>query len=184
METNYFGALRCTKAVVGAMRKRRSGCIVNVTSIAGKLSTSPLGAYAASKFALEALSEALAQEMKTFGVRVAIIEPGIIDTPMARGIGEMNVETPYPQARRLQKIFLDTLADPAGPRCVAEKIREIIETDTWQLRHVVGPSGAPTLAWRASMSDEEFVALNGAPDDESYARLAAEYGARPVVRGK
>jgi len=184
METNYFGALRCTKAVVGAMRRRRSGCIINVTSVAGKLSTSPLGAYAASKFALEAVSEALAQEMKTFGVRVAIVEPGIIDTSMARGIGEMNLETKYPQARRMQKLFEDTLADPAGPRCVAEKIREIIETETWQLRHPVGPTAAPTLAWRAAMTDEQYVELNGAPDDESYARLGAEYGARKTVWGE
>jgi len=178
METNYFGALRCTKAVVGAMRKRGSGCIINVTSIAGKLVTSPLGAYAASKFALEAASEALAQEMKTFGVRVAIVEPGIIDTSMARSIGDMNLATPYPQARRMQKLFLDTLADPAGPRCVAEKIKEIIESGTWQLRHVVGPSAAPTLAWRAAMTDEQYVELNGAPDDETYARLSQEYGSR------
>jgi len=178
METNYFGALRCIKAVVGPMRKRGSGCIINVTSIAGKLSTSPLGPYAASKFALEALSEALAQEMKTFGVRVAIVEPGVIDTSMARGIEQMNLDTPYPQARRLKKIFEDNLADPAGPSCVAGKIKEIIETGTWQLRHVVGPSGASTLAWRAAMSDEEYVALVGAVDDETYERLNEEIVAR------
>jgi len=183
METNYFGALRCTKAVAGAMRRRGSGCIINVTSIAGKLVTSPLGAYAASKFALEAASEALAQELKTFGVRVAIVEPGIIDTPMARSIGEMNLETPYPQGRRMQKLFLDTLADPTGPLCVAEKIKEIIETGTWQLRHVVGPTAAPTLAWRAAMTDEQYVELNGAPDDETYARLSQEYGSRMAAKG-
>jgi NAD(P)-dependent dehydrogenase (short-subunit alcohol dehydrogenase family) len=82
METNFFGALRCIKAVVPGMRERRHGCIVNVTSISGRLAMAPAAAYCASKFALEALSECLAQEMKAFNVRVAIIEPGVIATPI------------------------------------------------------------------------------------------------------
>ena len=81
METNYFGALRCIQAVVPQMRQRKSGCVINVTSVAGRVASSPLAPYTASKFALEALSEALAQEMKTFNVRVAVVQPGIIDTP-------------------------------------------------------------------------------------------------------
>jgi NAD(P)-dependent dehydrogenase (short-subunit alcohol dehydrogenase family) len=86
METNYFGALRCIRQVAPRMRERRSGCIVNVSSVAGKISASPLTAYSASKYALEALSEGLAGEMKPFGVRVAIVQPGIIETPMPHAI--------------------------------------------------------------------------------------------------
>src|SRR5207248_1658658 len=75
METNYFGVIRCVQAVTPRMRQRRSGCIINVSSVAGRLTSSPLSSYMASKWALEALSEALAGEMKTFNVRVAIVEP-------------------------------------------------------------------------------------------------------------
>jgi len=176
METNYFGALRCIKAVVAGMRERRSGWIINVTSIAGKLSTSPLGPYAATKFALEALSEALAQEMKLFGVHVAIVEPGVIDTSMARGLTDMG-QTPYPHTKRMEKRFAAALESPRGPHLVAEKIREIIESGTWQLRHVVGPGAQETLDFRNSMTDEESVALEGLDEaafEEEMARRAGQ----------
>ena len=82
METNFFGGLRCIKAVVGDMRKRRKGTIVNVTSVAGRIAVTPQGSYAASKWAFEAVCECLAQEMRAFNVRVAIVEPGVIATPI------------------------------------------------------------------------------------------------------
>ena len=66
METNYFGALRCIQAVLPHMRQRRSGCIINVSSVAGRISSSPLTPYMATEWALEALSEGLAGEMKMF----------------------------------------------------------------------------------------------------------------------
>src|SRR5579862_9299209 len=77
METNYFGAIRCIQAVVKQMRERKSSCIINVSSVAGRLSCAPLSPYCASKWALEALTEGLAGEMKTFNVRVVSVQPGI-----------------------------------------------------------------------------------------------------------
>jgi NAD(P)-dependent dehydrogenase (short-subunit alcohol dehydrogenase family) len=168
METNYFGAVRCAKAVIPHMRERRSGLIVNVTSVAGKVSTSPLGPYAASKFALEALSEALAQEMKVFDVRVAIVEPGIIDTPMAQGLEARLPVSLYPQQRRMAAYFAAALKTPTPPSVVAEKIQYIIESGTWQLRHPVGPGAEPLLESRKATTDEDYVALHGQADDEEW----------------
>lgn len=176
METNYFGALRCIQSLVPHMRKRKSGCIINVTSVAGRIATTPLAPYTASKFALEALSEALAQEMKSFNVRVAVVEPGIIDTPMARRISEPAAASAYTQQRRFAHLFVAALKNPASPDHVAKTIQEIIESGTEQLRHPTGPDAKPFLAWRDSMSDEEWVAINGADDETWYARMEGDFG--------
>jgi NAD(P)-dependent dehydrogenase (short-subunit alcohol dehydrogenase family) len=176
METNYFGVVRCIQAVAPQMRQRKSGCIINLASVAGHVSCSPLAPYNASKFALEGLSEALAQEMKTFNVRVAIVEPGIIETPMAKRIQEPAKVSPYPQQRRFAHMFAASLKNPAPPSLVAEKIREIIESGTWQLRHPVGPDALPFLNWRKSMTDEQWVDLNAADDDTWYERMEHDFG--------
>jgi NAD(P)-dependent dehydrogenase (short-subunit alcohol dehydrogenase family) len=175
METNYFGAVRCIRAVLTGMRERGSGCIINVTSVAGKIAASPLGAYAASKYALEALSEALAQEVKFFGVRVAIVEPGIIDTPMARAI-ENATPSRYRQGRNFAALFEASLEHPTAPSVVAKVIRDIIESGTWKLRHPAGPDAEPFLAWRAAMTDEDWIEFN-ALDSESYRqRVKSDFG--------
>ena len=176
METNYFGALRCIHAVVPQMRQRKSGCIINVSSVAGRIAISPLAPYTASKFALEALSEALAQEMKTFNIRVAVVEPGIIETPMSRRLEAPTDGSPYSQQRRFANLFTAALKNPAPPSLVAEKIREIIESGTWQLRHPVGPDAAPFLDWRKSMTDEEWVDLHAADDETWYQRMERDFG--------
>ena len=177
METNYFGTLRCIHAVIRPMRERGNGAIINVTSVAGKISLSPMASYTASKFALEALSEALAQELRAFGVRVAIVEPGIIDTRMARNIEGMGNSKVYPQVRRCAALFKAMIA--AGerePAVVAQKVREIIESGTSQLRHPVGPGAEPFLAWRAAMNDENWVHWNAQSDSEWLKAVKADFG--------
>jgi NAD(P)-dependent dehydrogenase (short-subunit alcohol dehydrogenase family) len=176
METNYFGPLRSIRAWLPEMRKRQSGCIINVTSVAGRIACSPLAPYSASKFALEALSEALAQEVAPFNVRVAIVQPGIIDTAMARRIEDAGTEAAYPQVRRFGHMFEASLDKPTPPSIVAEKIREIIESGTQKLRHPVGPDAEGFLGWRASLNDEEWVAWGALPDEAWYDRVSKDFG--------
>jgi len=170
METNYFGVLRCIKAVVPQMRERRSGTIINISSVAGTFCHPPATPYCASKWALEALSEGLACEMKTFGVRVVLVEPGIIDTAMARRIST-NGSSTYPHGARLATFFTSTLNNaPVPPSMVAQKVLEIAQSDTWQFRHPVGPDAVPVIAWRKGMTDEQWVDLHSA-DEQTYQRL-------------
>jgi NAD(P)-dependent dehydrogenase (short-subunit alcohol dehydrogenase family) len=183
METNYFGAIRCIQALLPQMRQRRSGCIINITSVAGRIASAPLTPYMASKWALEALSEALAGEMKMFNVRVAIVEPGIIDTSMARSIGKHNQASPYPHLERFASIFTAALRTPTPPSVVAQKILEVAESESWQLRHPVGPDALPFLQWRSGMSDEEWVNHNASDDETYYKNFERDFGldARPSV---
>jgi NAD(P)-dependent dehydrogenase (short-subunit alcohol dehydrogenase family) len=176
METNYFGAIRCIQALAPHMRQRRSGCIINVTSVAGRIASAPLTPYTASKWALEALSEALAGEMKTFNVRVAIVEPGIIDTAMARRMVDPSVDSPYRHRARFTSLFAASLKTPVPPSLVAQKILEIAENGTWQLRHPVGPDAAPFLQWRAQMTDEQWVDLHASDDETWYRNLKRDFG--------
>ncbi len=175
METNYFGALRCIQAVLPSMRTNRKGCIINVTSVAGRISNTPLGAYSASKHALEAVSEALAQEVKPFNIRVAIVEPGIIDTDMAQNIGAGGTSI-YPQVNRFGGLFKASLKTPTSATLVASKMLEIANSDSWQLRHPVGPDAAPFLGWRASMNDEQWIDWNAATDEDWYNAVKSTFG--------
>jgi NAD(P)-dependent dehydrogenase (short-subunit alcohol dehydrogenase family) len=167
METNYFGALRCIQAVLPVMRARQSGCIINVSSVAGRIASSGQSAYCASKFALEALSEALAGEVKAYNIRVAIVEPGIIDTPIFNKVGDLSAHNPYPHARRMDAIFTASLQHHVSPFVVGEQIQEIIVSNSWQLRYPIGPDAVGLLSWRASLSDEDFANF-GAMNDEAY----------------
>jgi NAD(P)-dependent dehydrogenase (short-subunit alcohol dehydrogenase family) len=171
METNYFGALRCIQAVVPEMRARRSGHIINVTSVAGRLSLASQAPYAASKWALEAASEALAQEVKPFGIHVSIVEPGLIATPILDKRREVPANTRYPQERRLNALFNASLKQPISPFLVADKIVEIVKYKTWKLRHPVAPDAEPILAYRASMTDEQWVDLHSLKSDQEWAAV-------------
>jgi NAD(P)-dependent dehydrogenase (short-subunit alcohol dehydrogenase family) len=175
METNYFGVLRCIKALLPQMRRNQKGCIINVSSVSGRLTSSPLGPYTASKYALESVSEALAMEVKPFNIRVAIVEPGIIDTDMAQDV-TVDDNSIYPNSRRIAGLFAESLKTPRQASIVADKILEIAENDTWQLRHPVGPDAMPFLGWRASMTDEQWIDWNAANDEDYYNAVERDFG--------
>jgi NAD(P)-dependent dehydrogenase (short-subunit alcohol dehydrogenase family) len=166
IETNYFGVLRCTKAVLPGMLARRSGCIINISSVVGRIALSPQAPYAASKHALEAMSECLAQEVKAFNIRVALVEPGVIATPMAQKILTGQPTSAYPQGRRLTALFAAFLKHPTSPYVVGEQIRHIIEGSSWQLRYPAGPHAPRVFKWRTQISDEEWVSLFGGNDED------------------
>jgi NAD(P)-dependent dehydrogenase (short-subunit alcohol dehydrogenase family) len=176
METNYFGAIRCMQAVLPGMRARHTGCIVNISSVAGRISSSPLGPYAATKFALEAISEAVAQEVKSLGIRVAVVQPGIISTDMAHAIATSTSSSVYPHERRFAGLFAASLNRPTSPELVAETIRSIIESDSPRFRYPVGPDAEPFLTWRASMTDEQWIEWNAADDDTWYSNVEQTFG--------
>jgi NAD(P)-dependent dehydrogenase (short-subunit alcohol dehydrogenase family) len=180
-EANYWGAIRMIQAVLPAMRERRSGCIVNVTSIAGRIATPNQIPYSASKFALAAASEALAHEVAAFGVRVAIIEPGVIQTAIfenSAAYTRFDKTSPYRQImRRNGKLFAAGFRNPGQPEQVAATILEAITTDRPRLRYPVGGDAEGIAAGRPRVSDEEWVAMGGELSDEEYnARFKKYFG--------
>ena len=175
MNTNYLGVLRCTKAFLPQMREHRKGCIINIASVSGHIANSPLGGYAASKHALEAISEALAQEVKPFNIKVAIVEPGIINTQMAQDI-TVDPASIYPNSKRQAALFSAALKTPTPPTLVADKILEVAESESWTLRYPVGPDAVPFIEWRGSMTDEQWVDWNAVSDEEWYASVERDFG--------
>jgi NAD(P)-dependent dehydrogenase (short-subunit alcohol dehydrogenase family) len=175
METNYLGPLRCIQAVLPRMRHARRGCIVNISSVAGRVWCAPFGPYAPSKAALEALSEILATELRADNIRVAIVQPGVIDTAMAHKV-EAPGPSAYPQSARFAELFRLALSAPVSPEVVAETIQQIVESDGAQLRYLSGPTAAPLLNWRTASTDEEWIATNAMSDGDWWGEVRRHLG--------
>jgi len=158
-ETNLFGVLRVTQAVMPGMRGRRGGTIVNVSSVAGRLVTAGHGIYAASKHALEAISESLAIETKSFGVRVILIEPGFISTAILNKADSVIVEdTPYVEhLTRLIGMYKEAQLTAASPEVVAESILKAVNDPSGRLRYVVGSEAQCRLDERKLLTDQEWI---------------------------
>ena len=174
-ETNTFGVMAMTQAVLPQMRERGAGTIVNITSVTGQIAAIAQQPYVASKWAFEGLSEGLAQELAPFGIRVAIIEPGVtksaifaknIDTPNSTGA----YDTHY---RRMFQFYAAGMANSTDPFEVARVIHEAITTDTPRLRYPVSWCGPEMAALHDRIADDDWVGLGAIDDDgEYYARFA------------
>jgi NAD(P)-dependent dehydrogenase (short-subunit alcohol dehydrogenase family) len=159
-ETNFFGALRMMQAVLPQMRTRGSGTIVNVSSVSGKVAAPLSGIYAASKFALEAVSEAMYFEMGHFGIRTVLIEPGYFKTNIGDSGVRHGLEGPpfdeLAEATEKMTVALGRGVAP-GPEVVALAIADAIETPG-PVRVPVGQDAEMVLGARASMDDATFEA--------------------------
>jgi NAD(P)-dependent dehydrogenase (short-subunit alcohol dehydrogenase family) len=157
MNTNYIGAVRCIKAVLPSMRARTSGTIINVSSIAGKLFSNFHSSYCASKAALEALSESLAQELVPYNIAVVVVQPAMIETPIFSKVNELPARTNYPNIKRYLSLFAAALEAHESPEKVADLIDEIISGKTGRFRRTVGATADGFLSYRASMTDDDWV---------------------------
>lgn len=180
-DANYFGAIRMVRAVLPHMRERRSGAIVNLTSIAGLVAMPNQVPYTASKWALEGASEALAHEVRRFGIRVKIIEPGVIMTSIFENAKAQTVfdrSSPYIDLmRRNGKFYSAGHRANQPPEIVADAIFDAVESGSDRLRHVVGADAESILRGRRAMRDEEWVAMGGDLGDDDYnAEFLARFG--------
>lgn len=168
-ETNYFGTVSVLRAVTPIMREQKSGRIVTVGSLAGRVVMGCHAHYSASKWAIEGLSEALAFEMAEFNVKVAIVEPGCVLTPIWGKVEPSEEISPYQNTiDRLGKFFQFGLNRPAMPADVAEAIAHAIESDKPHFRYPVGPDAVESLAARAKVTDDEWIELNCLQGEEFY----------------
>lgn len=179
MDVNLHGAVRCIQAVLPQMRQRRNGTIVNISSVAGRIAAIGQSPYVTSKWAVEGLSEGLAQEVAPFGIRVVIVEPGVVRSAIfAKNVDAPDSTGAYTTAyRRMLRFYAAGLRQPGQPSDVADVIHEAVTTDTPRLRWTCGWGGAELAGTRAAVSDEDWVALGAIEDDPEYeARFEELFG--------
>ena len=161
-DTNVFGVIRVVRAVLPGMRERGSGVIVNVSSIAGLVARPFAGAYSASKHALEAISESLHHEVRPFGIRIAVVEPGQFETDLlanATVAAGFDADSPYrASSERFDVAVRGLVADgkPAPAEVVAETIVAVAFDPDAGLRHLVGSDAELVMSVRRSGDFEHF----------------------------
>ena len=162
-ETNFFGVVRVTQQVLPLMRRQNSGTIVNVSSVGGRIGLPALSAYHSTKFALEGLSESIAFELEPFGIRVVIIEPGVIRTNILNSSSSakkaLDPKSPYfSLSQKLSDNFKSMMESEStsSPEEVAKVILQAVTSENPQLRYSVGDDAANLIHARENMPDKEF----------------------------
>jgi len=179
MNVNLGGPVRCLQQVLPGMRERSRGTIINVTSVVGRIAALAQSPYVSSKWALEGLSEQLAQEVAPFGVRVAIIEPGITKSAIfAKNLEMPNASGAYAAAyQRMFQMYAAGMAHATDPFEVGKVIHHAITTDQPKLRYAVSWAAKDLIDGRAAITDEQWVQIGmAATDDEYYDAFLAAFG--------
>ncbi len=160
-ETNVFGLIRTTQAVLPIMRKQKSGTIVNISSGAGRFGFPTGSAYVSTKFAVEGLSESMSYELESFGIKVAIVEPGVIRTNFGDGLivakKSQDPNSPYSQMmQRSAAGFEKMMNNASSPDVVAKVVLNAIRDENPSLRYLAGSDVETWLGGKRKLADEEF----------------------------
>jgi NAD(P)-dependent dehydrogenase (short-subunit alcohol dehydrogenase family) len=161
-ETNVFGLIRTTQEVLPIMRKQRSGMIVNISSGVGRFGYPTGSAYVSTKFAVEGLSECMSYEVEPFGIKVILIEPGVIQTNffnssvLAKKSQDPN--SPYaPLMKGMENSIDKMMKNGSTPQYVAKVVLDAVTNENPKLRYLAGKDIEQLLEMKRKMSDEEFV---------------------------
>jgi short-subunit dehydrogenase len=162
-ETNVFGVIRVTQAVLPIMRNQRCGTIVNISSIAGKIGFPLTSAYVSSKFALEGVSESMAYEIEQFGIKVILIEPGVIKTNFDNNlkIGKRvhnNQNSSYAEMTQKRITGFKSRFENGSPSIDVAKmiLKAITSENPTKLRYLVGNDAFKLIKIRNNVSDKKF----------------------------
>ena len=160
-ETNFFGALNITKKIIPIMRLQKSGTIINISSGAGQVGFPGISAYVSTKFAIEGFSESLTYELLPYGIKVVIIEPGVIKTNFFRNckVSEHSVKknsTYSPSLDKFQKNMEIMQEHATSPTDVAKVIIQVLGNSEPKQRYIVGNDVAMILEAKKNLSDNEF----------------------------
>ena len=160
-ETNFFGTIRLIKAIVPIMRKQGNGTIVNISSMVGRFGVPLNSAYVSSKFAVEGLSESISFELEEFGIRVIVIEPGVVKSDFFHNVKVkgMNLESPYQKLMERRVNFLDKAMKNSltSSYDVADTILDALNSKDPKFRYVIGNDATNSLRMRNSLSDRKFM---------------------------